>query len=235
MHILTVFAHPDDESFGPAGALAKYAAAGHRLSGLWLTRGEGGEATHQPPPAPEELAVLRARDLREAAGIIGYGEVDLRAFPDGGLADLPAGQLEQIVAETVRRLRPDVMLTFGPGGISGHTDHIALSTATTAVFHNARADRMGLNELYYSAVREEIARERNLEGLPDGNPNTFVDVAEFVALHKAALACHARHVADARELLDKLAREPRTVATFYRAWPPVADGRRISGFLMDGA
>ncbi|MGH2560453.1 MAG: PIG-L deacetylase family protein [Thermomicrobiales bacterium] len=231
MRILTVFAHPDDESFGPAGLLARYASDGAWLSGLWLTKGEHGESILDPPPSPAELAVMRERDLRDATAMIGYAEVDLRSLPDGGLVDLAKRELERTIAETIARTRPEVVLTFGPGGISGHPDHVALSAATTDAFHAARVLKDGLSELYYSAVATEMARERDLEELPDGNPNTFIDVADQLQAHRDALACHARHMADAREMLARLEREPRRVATLYRAWPPVPDGRRMSGFL----
>ncbi|MGH2535202.1 MAG: PIG-L deacetylase family protein [Thermomicrobiales bacterium] len=229
--ILTVFAHPDDESFGPAGLLARYATGGAWLGGLWLTRGEVGESVVDHAPSPDELAAIRERDLRDAAAVIGYAEVDLRSFPDGGLADLPPGDLERTIVEAIEQSRPNVVLTFGPGGISGHGDHIALSAAVTSVFHSLRQTQTGLSELYYNAVAADIARERNLEGLPDGNPNTFIDVAEYVLAHREALACHARHMADAREMLARLDQQPRAIATLYRAWPPVPDGQRISGFL----
>jgi len=231
MRILTIYAHPDDESFGPAGALARYASTGAWLGGLWLTRGEHGESVLDPAPTPDELAEIRDRDLRDATAIIGYAEVDLQSLPDGGLAGLKTGDLERIVAEAIKRTQPEVVLTFGPGGISGHVDHIALSEATTKAFHAARGTGRSARELYYSAVSAEVARERELEGVPDGNPNTFIDVADHVQTHRAALACHARHMADAREMLARIDQQPRVVAPFFRAWPPVPDGHRISGFL----
>ncbi len=107
--VLTVYAHPDDESFGPAAVLA-----GAMIHGIWATRGEGGEAHLEPPPSPDELARLREDDLRVAAEAIGYAGVDLLDYPDGGLAAVPAGELEAVVFRTIERHRPEVVLTFGP-------------------------------------------------------------------------------------------------------------------------
>jgi LmbE family N-acetylglucosaminyl deacetylase len=227
MRILTVFAHPDDESFGPAGALAKYVQLGAELAGVWFTRGEAGETYLDPSPTPAELAVLRTDDLQEAARIIGYGAVDILDYPDGGLAGVPEEELEGVVRQAIDRHRPDLILTFGPGGISGHPDHITLSRVTTKAFRRSLDQGQGVKALYYDAVPSDRAPELDLSALPDGNPNTFIDASEMRAAHLAALAAHARHMADAREFLDQLEGH---LSTYFRAYPPLPDGARITEF-----
>src|SRR5579871_5155094 len=107
MRILTVHAHPDDESFGPAAMLAKYAAAGAHIHGLFFTRGEHGQSSVTPPPPPRELAALREQDLRDAAAIIGFTAIEVKDYEDGSLAALPPGVLTAQVREALERLRPD--------------------------------------------------------------------------------------------------------------------------------
>ena len=70
----------------------------------------------------------------------------------------------------------------------------------------------------------------NLVGLPDGMPNTVIEVGETVPIKLEALRIHARHVVDAREFLDQLAASPQTEATLYRAWPPVPPGTVVTDF-----
>jgi LmbE family N-acetylglucosaminyl deacetylase len=228
--ILTVYPHPDDESFGPAAALALYARRGSPIYGLFFTRGEAGAAVREPAPPPAELAELRERDLREACALIGYADIELLDYPDGSLADRPPGDLEARVLDAIRRRRPTVVLTFGPGGITRHLDHLAVSTATTAAFQRARDEGLGVAALFYDAVPAEIARGRGLEALPDGRPNTLIDVRDTQAVKLAALRLHARSVADAGKMVERLERDPRTSALFYRAWPPVPPGTTLNGF-----
>lgn len=232
MRILVVYAHPDDESFGPSAVLAKYAREGATIAGLFATRGEHGNSVLEPAPSPEELGRLRERDLRDAAAVIGFTGLDVFSYKDGTLSRVPEGELEDRVMEAIRRERPEVMITFGPGGITGHPDHLAIHRAATAAFYRARADGLGVRELYYDAVGPDAARELSLENLPDGRPNTWIDVSETYPVKIEALRVHGRHVLDAREMAERLEREPQPVASLYRAWPNVRFDEKVTGFLQ---
>lgn len=233
--ILTVYPHPDDESFGPAAVLAKYARRGAVIHGVFATRGERGEPLDGFDLSPEELADLRERDLRDAAAAIGYTGIELLGYADGALADLPDGQLESLVLATIQRYLPDVVITFGPGGITRHPDHLAVSQATTLAVHHALHSGTPPIELYYDAVRPQRAEQFGIADLPDGQPNTWIDVSDTAAVKLDALRCHARHIKDAQQRVEQLEREPETVATLYRTWPNVAPGLRLTGFLTGDA
>ena len=134
---MAVLAHPDDESLGFGGTLAKYASEGVDVHLLTATRGQSGryrghrrgDAQH---PGPAALADIRERELRNAAAVLGVCEVSVLEYHDQDLdrAD-PRAAIADIVAH-VRRAQPDVVLTFGPEGAYGHPDHIAISQFTTA-------------------------------------------------------------------------------------------------------
>jgi N-acetylglucosamine malate deacetylase 2 len=117
--VLTVCAHPDDESFGLGALLSTFAAAGTRIAGLCFTHGEastlGGTAG--------ELAAVRTRELAAAARVLGLIDVELLDYPDGGLTDVALDELAEVVAARVRSRRPDALLVFDEGGITGHPDH----------------------------------------------------------------------------------------------------------------
>jgi len=230
LRILVVFAHPDDESFGPAALLAKYAQLGAKVFGLFFTSGQFGQTFIQPRPTPAALGRLRARDLVDAARIIGFRDLDILDYLDGSLAEVPIPQLESDVLTAFQRFQPNVVITFGPGGITHHPDHVAVYQATTRAFGWALARRWGVRQLYYSAVPPERAAEMNLVGLPDGMPNTLIEVGETEPIKIEALRMHARHVLDAREFLDQLAAHPQAEATLYRAWPPVPPGTVVTDF-----
>jgi LmbE family N-acetylglucosaminyl deacetylase len=229
--ILTVYAHPDDESFGPAAVLAKYARRGAVIHGVFATRGERGEPVGGVNAAGPVLALLREEDLREAVAVIGYAGIELLGYEDGTLADVPEEHLESSVTAAIYRYLPEIVITFGPGGITRHPDHCIISHVTTAAFHHAREEGVQVRELYYDAVRPDRARAFDLVELPDGQPNTWIDVSDTSGVKLEALRFHARHIKDAEERSQQLSQEPETVATLHRAWPEVPPGLRLTALL----
>jgi LmbE family N-acetylglucosaminyl deacetylase len=236
MRILVVYAHPDDESFGPAAALAAYARRGAEIWGIFASRGERGESWLSPAPSPEELGRLREQDLREATAVLGFAGIEILGYPDGEVDTVPFRELERRVRAALRRYRAEVVITFGPFGITGHPDHRAVHQAVVAAFHRARLAGAAARELYYDAVPPARAGEMGIADLPCGQPNTWIAVTEEDARAQVtALWLHGRHIRDAREMAERLAREPALVATFYRAWPEVRSGERITAFLQNEA
>jgi LmbE family N-acetylglucosaminyl deacetylase len=232
LHILVVFAHPDDESFGPAAILAKYARRGAKIYGVIATRGEFGNTDIVPRPSPEELGRLRERDLHDAAAAIGFTRLDVLGYRDGTLADVPLDELAHCILDAIRRYRPDVVVTFGPTGVTCHPDHLAIHRAATTAFRRAMRDSGGPCELYYPAVTSGQAARFHLDSTADSRPNTFVDVSKTFPIKLKALRLHGRHIVDAREMANTLEREPQTIGVLHRAWPLVPDGVRLTGFMQ---
>jgi LmbE family N-acetylglucosaminyl deacetylase len=135
--LMAVLAHPDDESFGMGGTLAKYASEGVEVYLLTATRGEGGRFRGRRQDDPEHpgrlaLAALREQELRAAAAVLGLRGVTLLDYGDQQLDRADPREAVGKIAAELRRIRPDVVLTFGPEGAYGHPDHIAISQFTTA-------------------------------------------------------------------------------------------------------
>ncbi|HEX5414287.1 MAG TPA: PIG-L family deacetylase, partial [Chloroflexota bacterium] len=105
LRILVVFAHPDDESFGPAALLAKYAREGAAVFGLFFTPGQFGQTDTLPKPSPAELGRLRTQDLIDATRIIGFQGVDVLDYLDGSLARVPIPRLEADVLTAFQRFQ----------------------------------------------------------------------------------------------------------------------------------
>ncbi len=147
--ILSVLAHPDDESFGMGGTLALYAERGANVHLICATRGEVGEMDEKYMQGFNSIADRRESELRCAAGILGLEGVYFLDYRDSGMpgtADnehpqaLFAQPIEKIAEEVVtyiRKLKPDVVLTFDPIGGYRHPDHIAIQQATVLAFENA--------------------------------------------------------------------------------------------------
>ena len=132
--LLAILAHPDDESLGVGGTLARYAAEGVATHVVTATRGEAGRYFDgdRPRPPDEEVGRVRERELRAAAEVLGVRSVRVLGHPDGGLDGVPADVLLPELVRAIRRVRPQVVLTFDPYGAYGHPDHIAVSQAAAA-------------------------------------------------------------------------------------------------------
>jgi LmbE family N-acetylglucosaminyl deacetylase len=131
--LLAVLAHPDDESLGFGGTLAKYAAEGVETSLVTATRGERGRfGSLGKNGDPVEVGRVREAELRAAAAVLGLREVTVLSYPDGAVDQVESAIAIRDIASHIRRIRPHVALTFGPDGAYGHPDHIAISQFTTA-------------------------------------------------------------------------------------------------------
>ena len=136
LRLMAILAHPDDESLGLGGALARYAAEGVEITVLTATLGERGrfrgEKSGPLHPGPEQLARIREAELRAATRVLGAGEPILLRYGDGRLSEAEPREAVARIAAHVRAARPDVALTFAPDGAYGHPDHIAISQFAAA-------------------------------------------------------------------------------------------------------
>jgi LmbE family N-acetylglucosaminyl deacetylase len=131
LRLLCVLAHPDDESLGAGGLLAKSAAEGVETHLVTATRGERGRIGADRP-GPEIAGPLRERELRRAARVLGVAGLELLGYLDGDLDRADPIEASARIAAHVRRIRPQVVVTFASEGSYGHPDHIAISQLTGA-------------------------------------------------------------------------------------------------------
>ncbi len=208
--ILGVFAHPDDESMGPGGTLARYAAQGHRVAIVTATDGGAGRLFHERPAddaGRAELRRLRREETLAACRILGIEHLGFLGLEDGTLASRNILGIEETLASLLRRERPDVAMTFHGSGISFHPDHRVLTLALAgAVAGAAREDWYATGEtaalpphrtakLYgYTVVESAIPRDkwpRRVYLSPDDEVTTRIDTREQVETRWAAIRAHA--------------------------------------------
>lgn len=149
LSLLAVFAHPDDESFGIGGTLAKYAAEGVKVSLVCATGGEEGEIYDPSLGTKEQIAEIRERELRCACEVLGITELQLLGYRDSGMAGTPANEDPRSLVQAdpyevvgkivrlIRQIRPQVVVTFEEGGGYGHPDHKATHRHAKAAFYAA--------------------------------------------------------------------------------------------------
>ncbi len=229
--LLAIFAHPDDESFGAAGVLAMAAAAGVPVTVVCATNGDLGG----PDDAHEMDPEVRHRELRSAMSALGVGEPIFLDYNDSGMenwerrpdafADVDPEEVVTRLVSIVREVKPTVVLTFDPGGIYGHPDHVAISARATEAYRRTAGTPGGPRFLYHQAIpRSGIEEMRRIEeaqaalrgtppreptederlqqrrfvemARPDEEITTIVDVRPFLDRKLAALAAHASQMRD---------------------------------------
>lgn len=231
--LLAVFAHPDDESFGVGGTLALYARRGAAVHLICATRGEAGTVDEHLLEGFKDIADLRESELRCAAGILGLTSVHFLGWRDSGMAGSADNQhpqalinqpLEQVaaqIAEHIRRLQPQVVVTFDPIGGYRHPDHIHVHQATVRAFHLAADPAFPSSlpphqpqRLYYSTIPKgyfkwivrllplfgldprRFGRNKDINLLEIVNSGDFpvharIDYRPVLAAREDAAACHS--------------------------------------------
>ena len=147
--LIFVGAHPDDESFGPGGTLAHYAATGARVYYACATRGEVGEASAEHMTGHASTGDMRWSELVCAGKALGLADVIHLGYRDSGMPGSPNNQaagalvaapldgVTERVVKVLREVRPQVVMTFDPIGGYRHPDHIAIHSATNRAFQAA--------------------------------------------------------------------------------------------------
>ena len=222
--LLAVFAHPDDESLACGGLLAWCAELGAHVSILCITHGEHGPGNpgRALPPGSRGLRETRAQELRTAARVLGVTSVALLDYEDGMLPWADAVALEADIQDVIRRVGPDVVVTFDEDGLYWHPDHIAVHERTTAAVA-ALHDADDAPALYYVALpaggmravvshaaatvaRRGAGRQppHRILGIGDADafgalapvPTLVVAAGDFATRKLAAIKCHLTQLDD---------------------------------------
>lgn len=207
--VLGVFAHPDDPEFFAGATFARWAAEGAEITYLMATSGDKGSAeldmTH------ERLMEIREEEQRRAAAVLGVKDVIFLRYRDGELE--PSLQLRRDIVRTIRRKKPDVVVTTDPTmwyteRSINHPDHRAIGEATLAAVYPTARDRLNFLEL----EREEGLAVHNtrllyISGTP--KPNTKVDVTHYIETQIMALREHKSQIKDVDSLAERLRERKR--------------------------
>ncbi|MCB9099414.1 MAG: PIG-L family deacetylase [Anaerolineales bacterium] len=243
--ILAVLAHPDDETLGFGGTLARYAALGSETHLICATRGQRGWfGAPDDYPGPDALGAIREGELRDAAQILNLRSVQLLNYMDGELDQVEPPTIIHQLANYIRCIRPQVILTFDPYGVYGHPDHIAIAQFTTAAVVEAASSSPGnelpphrVEALYYRVLTAaELAAyqsafgklvmtingvERQATPWPDWAVSTRIDTGAYVPQVWQAVRAHCSQLPGNERLLALPTPEQQAIfgaQTFYRTF-----------------
>ena len=262
LKLMALLAHPDDESLGFGGTLAKYSAEGVETHVVIATRGQagrhGGEGFH---PGPEALGRIREAELQAAARELGIHSLSVLDYMDAALDRAEPATVISELASLIRRVRPQVVLTFAHDGSYGHPDHIAICQFSTAAiiaaakpsFKDRCSRPHAVSKLYYLARGRESweAYQRAFKKLtstvdgevreaslwPEWSITTRIDAREYWPTVWRAIQYYKTQLPGYPGLADVSDKQHESLwglQSYYRVFSSVNGGRTPETDLFEG-
>jgi LmbE family N-acetylglucosaminyl deacetylase len=253
LRLMCVLAHPDDESLGTGGILAKYSSEGAATFVVTATRGERGRFDDKGTrPGHDIVGRAREAELRAAAVELGVRELILLDYVDGELDRADAAAASEAIAGHIRRLVPQVVVTFDPFGAYGHPDHIAISQLTAAAIVRA-ADHHRVSKFYYfvNGERKWAAYQaafktltstvdgavRTATAWPDWAITTKIDARAVWRTVWRAVQHHTTQMSIYKNVASLTEEDQKVIwgtGELYRVFSLVNGGREVETDLFDG-
>jgi LmbE family N-acetylglucosaminyl deacetylase len=262
LKLLAIFPHPDDETMGLGGTFAKYSAEGVQTYLVCATRGERGWFDSEGPnPGLEGVGRIREAELHCAAGHLGLHEVSFLDYLDGDVDQANAQEIIARLAGHIRRIKPQVIVSFSPDGSYGHPDHIALSQFANAAIVCAadpayETDHPGahrVSKFYYMVDSFEVVKgaldvfggiamdvdgvTRQHSGWQDWEITTRFDTTPYLPTVLKAVRCHKSQLPGYGPIGQMSENELGWLfgeGTFYRVFSLVNGGRAVETDLFEG-
>ena len=264
---MVIVAHPGDEAFGFGGAIASAAATGAYVVVVCATRGWFDTRLYEPPPAPggknrdvklqaitwRNLDTVREDELRRSVAVLGVRVVRQLDYAEGELDRADFDQLVARIVEPIRMHRPEVILSFGPDGVTGDTDHVLLSRAVRVAYERAAEPLSSEDDLEEDQVAWRAAKLYDLvvpqtavaglgdrltsEGYGSGvEPTVALELGELAQLKLAAISRHVSQTGSAGAFHDWApeAREAWLGTEHYRLAASVFGQPESESSLFDG-
>lgn len=263
LKLLAVLAHPDDESLGIGGTLAKYSAEGVETYLVCATRGERGwNGPEEQNPGLTALGKIREEELMNAAQHLGIKEVIFLDYIDGDVDQVQPRKAISDITSVIRRIRPQVVVTFDLNGIYGHPDHIAVTQFVNAAVVSAASESYQypkgesphfVSKFYHTVDTMDLVEgfrklaggismeidgvERTHSGWQDWSITTRIDTRKYFDTTWKAILCHQSQLPCYGPLVDA----PResldnfwSEGTFIRVFSHVNGGRSVERDLFEG-
>lgn len=199
MTLAAIFAHPDDEAFGPAGSLIHFSKR-EPVHLICATNGN----------LPE-----RREELRQSARVLGSSGVDFLNFKDGDLCNNNYHRLALAIEKKLWQYRPETVMTYEPRGVSGHLDHIAVSMVTSFV---CRKLNFVQKILYFCELEKTMELlQKNFgdyfifvpKGYQQNQVDLIIDTKDYWPQRLKAMRCHKSQRGDSNRIVKTLTLLPK--------------------------
>ena len=199
--LVAIFAHPDDEAFGPGGTLALYSKT-HDVFVICVTLGQSGNNHHNGDT--KNIAKIRSQELLNSAKILGIKKVFFLNYKDGALSNDKYHKIADEIQKITDKLKPEILLTFEERGVSGHIDHIAISMITHFVFFKVKYTK---KLMLFCISEKEVAgfRKDYFIYVPTGNNPSKVDkIVNTSSVYDIRIAAMKQHRSQMKDVIKIL-------------------------------
>ena len=207
MKALLIFAHPDDETFGCGGTIAKLVKQGVVVNLITATTGQAGMTGEYGDITPDELGKRREIEHANAGKVLGISEIEYLGLMDGKVSDHSVEELSKMLLPLIQKHDPDIVITFEKNGASNHPDHKQMSLAATDVFKVWMKEAKKHVRLYHLAAPVSYLKAYEKAGLsmkafgealgtPDEDITTVVDTSDFFEIKDKAARMHKSQASD---------------------------------------
>lgn len=200
--VVGIFAHPDDETFGPGGTLAAMA----RENDVFIICATNGDGKLGNRKKEISLGKLRRKELLASAKILGIKKVFFLGYQDGALSHNLYHKIAEDVLKIVRKLKPQTLITFEPRGVSGHIDHVVMSMITSFVFPEVKSAK----KLMKYCLPIENSKLLGLDyfihfplGYTEEEIDEVVDTSKVWEQKVEAMHQHASQISDVERILKR--------------------------------
>jgi LmbE family N-acetylglucosaminyl deacetylase len=230
--LMVIVAHPGDEAFGFGGAIAQAASSGVYVVVVCATRGRFDPRLLDKPPAPggrnrhysrplvwRNLDTVREDEMRRSVALLGVNVLRVLDYAEETLAEIDLQELTGRLVEPIRMHRPEVILSFGPEGVTGDADHMAVSRAVGSAFSLAAQPLAYEDDIEEDQVAWRAAKLYHLVvpqsqlaalgamgpddfGSPDGTDTLALELGELSKLKRAAISRHVSQTGSAGPFHD---------------------------------
>ncbi|MEX0593346.1 MAG: PIG-L family deacetylase [Balneolaceae bacterium] len=202
MNILYIFPHPDDESFGPAPAMAAQRRNGHNVFLLTLTRGEATKQRFRLGVDKDEMGAIRKKEMEAVQKVLDLAGMNVCSLPDNELKEMDPRVIEHVIEKEIEQVQPDILVTYAVHGVSGFHDHLVTHAVVKHLFCRMREEGRGARRLALFTRRGETDTKGSfrLEASTDEEIDLLVHCSEadMQAFHKA-LDCYETY----KEVIEK--------------------------------
>lgn len=201
--LLFVFAHPDDDAFGPSGTLIKMSKE-YDVHFLCVTRGQNGE--NHSSETTLSLGEIREQEVRASAKIIGAKSVSFLSFTDGELCNNTYHKVAADLKKHIELLQPSILMTWEPRGLTGHIDHIVVSMVCHYVFYQYEYIEKLMLYCLSTYQTKEFLNDYFIYRPPGYKPKDIdlvVDVSDVWDRKIEAIKCHESQIKDFQKIMNR--------------------------------
>lgn len=202
--LVCIFAHPDDEAFGPSGTIAKYA----REKDVFIICVTDGSAQKS---AYKNLARKRQKEIHRSSQILGVKKLFCLGYKDGELCNKKYHEVSKNIEKILRKIKPSELMTFEMRGVSGHIDHVFCSMVSSYLFQKLSF----IKTLFYFCIPRSWSEKMKdyfiyfPPGYDGGEVDKVEDIAEFWDRKVQAIKAHESQISDTKIVLKILENSPK--------------------------